>query len=598
MEFSNLKKIFSAKYYAIPDYQRDYEWGAAQNSTLFDDVISLIDSDDNATHFIGAIVTIPFEPDSATSMSIDLCDFGIKAMEVSHIVDGQQRLTSITVLIQALFDAIKTDDELTEKEKGKQQKKLQAILFGNDYNENDESAPKMILNQNTGRYFNSCILKNMNQPYKKVYRGVKRIQAAYDLFVKEINRTKVDLISHGICSSANDFYKKMTDVLLSKIVLVEIECNQSSNAFQVFDSLNGKGLDLTAADRIKNILLSWSPKGKGARKWDALVDSIGEDRLTNFFVALFFSTKGKRISKNKLPNEFKKNYKEEAVQSFDNFFNDISEKARLYGMLRDAKTETNEINEMISDLNQLKSDQSFVILFATAMHYGYDALKSDEYYRFVKALSTLVVRMQICDRSTNRLDSIFSDCINKMNNSDASLDVITNTIKDYTNKLIPDDDFERSFSRFSTADNKIAEYYLRKIENYERTEDNNRDSVKKGLTVEHVIPQTLDDLTKWYGTEKIPEEIDADFKNLVIERLGNKVLLYGDDNSAASNNDYLSKKTVYSEGKKNQTQGTPAKTFKLIEELLEDYPNKFTHEEVDSRSEKMAKIALKIWNTR
>lgn len=116
--------------------------------------------------------------------------------------------------------------------------------------------------------------------------------------------------------------------------------------------------------------------------------------------------------------------------------------------------------------------------------------------------------------------------------------------------------------------------------------------------MEHVIPQTLDDLTKWYGTEKIPEEIDADFKNLVIERLGNKVLLYGDDNSAASNNDYLSKKTVYSEGKKNQTQGTPAKTFKLIEELLEDYPNKFTHEEVDSRSEKMAKIALKIWNTR
>ena len=148
--------------------------GAAQNSTLFDDVISLIDSDDNATHFIGAIVTIPFEPDSATSMSIDLCDFDIKAMEVSHIVDGQQRLTSITVLIQALFDAIKTDDELTEKEKGKQQKKLQSILFGNDYNENDESAPKMILNQNTGCYFNSCILKNMNQPYKKsLQRGKK-----------------------------------------------------------------------------------------------------------------------------------------------------------------------------------------------------------------------------------------------------------------------------------------------------------------------------------------------------------------------------------------------------------------------------------------
>lgn len=64
------------------------------------------------------------------------------------------------------------------------------------------------------------------------------------------------------------------------------------------------------------------------------------------------------------------------------------------------------------------------------------------------------------------------------------------------------------------------------------------------------------------------------------------------------NNLGLSKKNVYCEGKKNQSQGTPAKTFKLVEELLEDYPDKFTHREVDSRSEKMAKIALKIWNTR
>lgn len=598
MDFSNLKEVFASKYYAIPDYQRDYEWGSAQNLTLFDDVVSLIDSSDDTTHFIGAIVTIPFEADSATNMSIDLSDFEIKSKEVNHIVDGQQRLTSISVLLSALVKVIESDDELDDDLKRKQEKKLKDILIGSNYNNDDEYAPKLILNQNTGYYYNNAILNTTNQKYSKIYRGVKRLQAAYELFVKEIESNKASLISQGVCKNANDFYKKLIDALISKIVLVEIECDRSSNAFQVFDSLNGKGLDLTAADRIKNILLSWSPKGKGARKWDSLVDGIGEEHLTSFFVSLFFATKGKRISKNKLPDEFKKDYKESATQSFDYFFNDISDKGKIYGILREARTDVQDINEMINDINQLKSDQSFVLLFATVMHYGLDALKTSEFSRFIKALTTLIVRMQICDKSTNRLDGIFSDCVNKINTQSASLEIITNTLKDYTNKMISDDEFKLGFARFSTSDSKLAEYYLRKIENYKRQKSNNRSDVQKGLTVEHVIPQTLDDLAKWYGNEKVPEDVEADFKNLVIERLGNKALLFGDDNSAASNNDYLSKKKIYIEGKKGQNQGTPAKTFKLIEELLEDYPNKFTHEEVNSRSEKMADIALEIWNTK
>lgn len=598
MDFLNLKRIFTSKYYAIPDYQRDYEWGLAQNSTLFDDIISLIDSDDNATHFIGAIVTIPFEPDSATNMSIDLKDFGIKEREVSHIVDGQQRMTSISVLAQALYDAIQSDEELDDKEKNRQCKKFETIIVSDNFNKNDEYAPKIILNQNTGKFYNCAILKVIKQPYSKVYRGVKRLQSAYKFFSKEIQSRKAELISQGVCVNAVDFYKRIVEVLVSKIILVEIECNQSSNAFQVFDSLNGKGLDLTAADRIKNILLSWSPKGKGAHKWDRLVGLVGGEYLTSFFVALFFSTKGKRISKNKLPDEFKNEYKDSATQSFDYFYDDIAEKGRLYGMLREGKTEIPDIDEIINDLNQLNSNQSFVLIFAVASHYGQDILKSKEYYRFLKALSTLVIRMQICEKNTNRLDSLFSDCVNKINHENASLEVITSTLKDYTNKMIPDEEFKLGFSRFSTSDCKVAEYYLRCIEEYVRKKSGDRNVVPKGLTVEHIIPQTLDDLSNWYGDEKVPEEIEVDFKNLVIERLGNKVLLYGDDNSSAGNNDYLSKKKVYTEGKKNQTQGTPDKTFKLVEELLSDYPEKFTHEEVDDRSKKMAEIALEIWNTK
>lgn len=564
MIFSKLPKIFAQDYYAIPDYQRDYEWGPAQNSTLLEDIISMISEDIDTTHFIGAIVTIPFEEDSATNISIDLKSYGIANTSVKHLVDGQQRLTSISVFTQALLDCIEQDTELDDKQKLKQTDKLKSILKGNEWNDNDEKAPKMILNGNTGNYYNKEILKESTKSASKIFRGAKRLSACYELFYKEIPQQKSSLINHGICKDANEFYKRISDVITKQIVLVEIECEKSSNAFQVFDSLNGKGLDLTAADRIKNIMLSWSPKGKGAQKWDALVASVGEEYLTSFFVSLFYSTSGKRIAKNKLPDEFKKKYKDSAIQDFNYFFTDILKKGEIYGKLRVAKTDSNNANELIKDILQLKSDQSFVLLFSTLAHYGMEIINSKEYLHFLNTLITLIVRMQICEKSTNRLDVVFSDCIHRINDASASIDVITKVLKDYTKKLVSDSEFKAGFEKFSTTDNKIAEYYLRKIEIYLRQQGGDRTPVERNLTVEHIIPKTLDDISNWYGKTTIPEEISADFKNLVVERLGNKALLYGDDNSSASNNNYKKKLQIYENGKQGQNKGTPVKTFCLI----------------------------------
>lgn len=123
---------------------------------------------------------------------------------------------------------------------------------------------------------------------RKVLKGAKRLLAAYTLFKTELLNGLLEFVNEGFCQTSEEYYSKIITTLTNKITFVEIECDASSDAFQVFDSLNGKGLDLTAADRIKNIFMSWSPHGKGAQKWDALVSDIGEDYLANFFVSLFF----------------------------------------------------------------------------------------------------------------------------------------------------------------------------------------------------------------------------------------------------------------------------------------------------------------------
>lgn len=147
----------------------------------------------------------------------------------------------------------------------------------------------------------------------------------------------LEFVNEGFCQTSEEYYSKIITTLTNKITFVEIECDASSDAFQVFDSLNGKGLDLTAADRIKNIFMSWSPHGKGAQKWDALVSDIGEDYLANFFVSLFFYHTQKRVAKNHLPEEFRNVYKESANADFDFFFNDLKKAGMLYGSLRKAR---------------------------------------------------------------------------------------------------------------------------------------------------------------------------------------------------------------------------------------------------------------------
>ncbi|MBQ7359528.1 MAG: DUF262 domain-containing protein [Lachnospiraceae bacterium] len=591
-------KIFAQDFYAVPDYQRDYEWTNAENSTLLEDLLAIVREPTECSHFFGAIVTIPYEEGNGVNKSVDFEEYGINPHEsVKHIVDGQQRLTSFSILIKALRDLIVNDENVSAQFKQNYaSRQLDNLLLGNAYKPSGEAAPRLILNGNTGCCYNKEILDVSSALFHKGYKGAKRVMAAYALFFNELSEKKLEFIEEAIVSDAEEYYKRVIDALANKVTFVEIECDASSDAFQVFDSLNGKGLDLTAADRIKNIFMSWSAKGKGAQKWDALVSDIGEEYLANFFVSLFFYTSKKRVAKNRLPDEFKASYRLSAINDFDYFFNQLKEAGILYGKLRSMSTENKELDNILRDFRALNLDQVYVILFAVAHHYGEVIIRTNEYLEFAHALQTLIVRMQICEKSMNKLDSLFTLCIDIMKTGSASLPVITKRIKDEYRSIVDDEAFERAFARFSTTDSRIAEFYLRHIEEFIRKQHDNRSPVERGLTVEHIIPQhAMYDLSMWYGESKVPEEIEDDFKQSVLENIGNKALLYGDDNSSAGSNNYEQKKEVYRTGARGQNKGTPVATFMLINELLDEHPDIFMHDEVKARAQRLAKYAREIW---
>lgn len=608
MEFKKITDLLNTNYYAIPDYQRDYAWKNQQNAVLIDDVFDLMNGR-TSEHFIGAIVTTEYEDSNGRGKAIDFNDYEISSDVVRHVVDGQQRLTSLSLLFFALRNAIEDEDNIEEIKKKNLISRIDGALRSNQHFHHQTSAPapRLILNENTGKYFCNDILGiNPNDKGDKRFVGAKRLSAALKFFGERIKEEKEEYISTK-GKAESEFYTALVDTLTTKVKLVEIQCGSSMDAFQVFDSLNGKGMDLTAADRVKNIFMHWAEGGKGKQKWEALVSAIGEDYLTNFFVALFFYEKKEgRISKSEIPNKFK-DYSETASSDFDAFYKSLKDDGETYGLLRRREDKPSDsIHSKIEDLRRLKLDQVFVLIFAVCKHYPEktievfkkkktNANERKEFDAFLKALTSLVIRMQICDISTNRLDSIFENCIKKMEQK-GTLKVITDYVESEKKRIASDDIFKTRFVEFSPTNSSIAEYYLRHIENYMRKQNGNNNEVEVGLTVEHIIPQDLSDLSDWYGSEPVPADVESNFKEEVVENIGNKALLYSPENSAASNNDYKNKRTVYTQGTQGPNNSIPEQTFELIHELVEDYPTKFNHEQVVERAKKLAEYAIKIWS--
>ena len=170
MDFLRITKLFAQDIYAIPDYQRDYEWTNAQNNTLIDDVFSVMRDSNSSNHFLGAIVTIPYEESNAVNKSIDFDEYSIEKDIVKHVVDGQQRLSSFSVLIKAIYDSLEEDTAVSSAFKANCLGSIKPLLNSSAIDSNYRPAPRLILNGNTGYCYNKEILGVRDDNCNKSYR--------------------------------------------------------------------------------------------------------------------------------------------------------------------------------------------------------------------------------------------------------------------------------------------------------------------------------------------------------------------------------------------------------------------------------------------
>lgn len=596
MEFDAVGSVlFASKHFVVPDYQRDYAWGKTDVQNLWNDIIELTD-ENKKDHFLGAIVTSRYDAKDSYLSVIKPSSYHLSDNEVVHLLDGQQRLTSLSMLLAAFKDTVESDEILTEGKIENLIERTDELLFDED-NRNDAGmpSPRLFLKEDSGAYFYQHVLHMAagGNPDKR-YKSIRAIRDHFQLYAELLSKWNTEQNPQNRYNK----YCKLINSIKKHLLLVEIKCSENMNEFQVFESLNGKGVNLTAIDRIKNIYLSHARRDgeDGALKWQDFnseleipIDSNKlENKLLHFFIAFFFYLDKKRISQLALPDRFK-TLANDSYQSFLGLDADLQAAARRYGLIRNAQTSNAATNEILKEIGELGQDQVYVPLYSAASTYGYDG---EEFQRIAKILLIYTVRFSVCGKATNTLDGEFAKMIECMRND--NIDDVANYIVSRTEN---DDDFYNAFRRFSTTSAGFARYLLKKMETSLRIAAGNNNPVpcNPEPTLEHVIPQKIN-FKDWFGEENIPDKAILDsFKEDYICCIGNMALLNQKNNSKANNKNYAAKRKVYLNGTGRGNPEIPAKTYELIGRLVESYPNRFEMQEVEERAEKMARIAINIW---
>lgn len=546
--------------YIIPVYQRNYDWKQKQCEQLFNDLVQIIKKD-RKTHFFGSIVT------SAANK-------GGKSDYL--VIDGQQRITTISILFTAIVNLMKSgtvtakDNRLAEK--------IEKKFLVDEYQTEDRklrlkpikddciSFDKLITNKPSEFIENSNITQN------------------YHYFESRIKRNEI---------SIDDLFEA-----ISRLVIIDIFLDKEDNPQLIFESLNSTGLDLTEGDKIRNFILM----GLDAKKQEEYYENYWNriEKLTEYNVSGFIRNYLTLIQK-KIPNinnvyfTFKEYVLEtmniENADDCEKILKDMLYYAQIYNRIITAKTDSKDVvSSILFRLNNIEMTVSYPFLLAMFGHEQQYEIDSKDVEVALKVLESYIFRRIMCPNyASNALNKVFCNLDSEV------MKIKKDSTASYSSILIyyllsrtgaagfpTDKEFKESISERDVYHmfKKNREYLFDRFENGDTVERVNViDLMENGdLTIEHIMPQTL--------TEEWKSELGDDYQNVYDQNLHTlKNLTLTGYNSKYSNNLFSEKKII--------ENGFKDSGLNLNKELL-NYEH-WTIVEMQDRLEKLIKQAESLW---
>ena len=459
--------------FVIPIYQRTYSWTEKECRQLWDDIVRCGSSDKIAVHFVGSIVYVESGLSQVTHQAPLL------------VIDGQQRLTTVSLLLAALAKAVADTEPLD----GFSQRKIKNYYLVNP-EETGERHFKLLLSQ-TDKASLTALVGDWEQPQQPSLR----IHANFDAFKRWIGEGKVELAT--LCRG------------LAKLVVVDIALTRDQDNPQlIFESMNSTGKELSQADLIRNfILMGLEPVLQTelyGQFWRPMELDFGQEAYGTHFDG--FMRHYLTVMTGEIPNinAVYDAFKSHARTSRADFPDDKSHIASLVREIRDYARhfcamalggETDpDLKLAFHDLRELKVDVAYPFLLELYHDHKAGSLSKADLLASVRLVEAYVFRRAICAIPTNSLNKTFATFTKALRKDRYFESVQAHFLGLPSYRRFPsDDEFRRDFQTRDIYNFRSRSYWLRRLENDGRKE---RVAVDE-YTIEHILPQNENLPPKW-----------------------------------------------------------------------------------------------------
>ncbi|WP_069790291.1 DUF262 domain-containing protein [Cyanobacterium sp. IPPAS B-1200] len=537
--------------FVIPVYQRNYDWSIPQCEQLLNDILDIGNNDNITTHFIGGIVFI--HDDLHT----------VATVRELTIIDGQQRLTTITLVYLAIYHlAKKLGIEETANE-------ILNTYIVNQYVKQDEQKVKLKLTSDNDRAL------------KYLIRGDRTEEiTSYSKIIDNFNYFEKNIIE--------DNYKVVLKGL-EKLIFVEISLERGKDDPQrIFESLNSTGLDLSQADLIRNYILmdlNLDEQQRVYQDYWLIIENLARDEVKNIskvsdFIRDYLTLIHKNIpNKSKVYEEFKNKYPDKV--NLEEVLKTIKRFAKYYNKLINPKNEKDtDIRKDLEYINRLEINVAYPFLMQVYFDFEETIIDKHTFIQILLVVQSFVWRRFIIGLSTNSLNKIFMNLYEKIDTNNYLFSLQKALLQKKGSQRFPNNKEVLDALKFKDVYNiksKNRTYLLEKLEYYQNFEPVILDNK---ITIEHIFPQNPD--PQWLK-DLGKEEFD-DIKNNYLHTLANLTL--SGVNAQLKNKPFLEKRDLKDYGYKYSNLN--------LNKYLEDL-DKWDKSEIQKRFNDLAKNFLKIW---
>ena len=533
--------------YEIPKFQRDYTWEAEQWDDLWQDIRALITNEDE--HYMGYLVL-------QTSNNKEF-----------QIIDGQQRLTTMSLLILATLKCLRelVDAGIDPENNLKRKDSLLNSYIGYVDPVTLISNNKLKLNRNSDDYYKQHLVLLKELPLRNTNTSEKHMRECFIWYYDKIKK------EFKTGESLAAFIENIVD----KLFFTVIEVTDQLNAFKVFETLNARGVQLSSSDLLKNYLFSVVDETKPHLSeieeleniWSKIVGKLGEQKFEDY-LRYYWNSTNKSVGKKNLFKTIKG-----SIKSKDQVFElirNLNDTADIYLAIQNPEDEywkdKPEIRKTLKELKlfQIRQTNS---LFLSALR----NLDIDNFKKLAKLCSVISFRYNIIGGlNPNAQEDVYNTAALKIASTKNF------AYSDFQTIYVSDLNFENDFStkefKNTSRNHKIVKYILSKIELYQFR--NEIDPESDLFTIEHILPENADDTWGEFTFEEI---------NRSVYRIGNLTLLEKKLNREADQKPYAEKINFFNQSNSELTKS------------ISDHFDTWSEDKLAARQRELAKHAKAIW---